>query len=423
MERSFEEEITVTGSLIPRADLTALSPVTVMDVQQELTYSGVNRIEDLVVTLPQVFAAQNATIANGASGIATIDLRHLGTARTLVLVNGRRLAPGDAVAGWCLYAPDIHQVPAALVKRVDVLTGGASTVYGSDAVAGVVNFVMDTDFEGFRGGLQYSFYHHDNNNATAQDINEERGFDAPTGSTTDGDAINAYFSLGGKFADGKGHAVAYATYRKIDAILKGDRDYTNCAVSAGSDGPVCGGSSTIAQGRFIAYNADGSFNGDYMLGNGNEFVPRAGTVFNYGPYNHLQRPDEKFTAGAFAHYTVNDHFEPYIEVMAMSNYTDAQIASTGTFFNTATPSTATTRCSRTSSATPSAAPAPAMARPTSPRSTSANATSRATRAPTRSATTTCASSPVSAATSTTSGATTSTACTRRTTAPTSTTTT
>jgi len=336
IEKSFEEEITVTGSLIPRADLTALSPVTVMDVQSELIYSGVNRLEDLVVTLPQVFSSQNATIANGASGMATINLRGMGTARTLVLVNGRRLAPGDPWQGSASYAPDLHQVPAALVKRVDVLTGGASTVYGSDAVAGVVNFIMDDDFVGFRGGLQYSFYQHNNNNQLAQDINNDRGFDPPTGTTTDGEAINAYFSLGGKFADGKGHAVGYATYRKINPILKGDRDYTNCAVSAGSDGPVCGGSSTIAEGRFIAYNADGSFNGDYMLGNGDEFVPRAGTVFNYGPYNHLQRPDEKFTAGAFAHYTVNDHFEPYIEVMAMSNYTDAQIAFTGTFFNSST---------------------------------------------------------------------------------------
>ena len=71
-----------------------------------------------------------------------------------------------------------------------------------------------------------------------------------------------------------------------------------------------------------------------MLANGNEFVPRAGTVFNYGPYNHLQRPDEKFSVGTFAHYTVNEHFEPYTELMFTSNETDAQIAFTGTFFNT-----------------------------------------------------------------------------------------
>ena len=120
-----------------------------------------------MISLPSVFAGQNSTIANGASGTATIDLRYLGSARTLVLINGRRMAGGDAWQGNLSYGPDINSIPGALVKRVDVLTGGASTVYGSDAVAGVVNFVMDTDFEGFRGGVQGSFYQHNNNNPTA----------------------------------------------------------------------------------------------------------------------------------------------------------------------------------------------------------------------------------------------------------------
>ena len=112
-----------------------------------------------------------------------------------------------------------------MVKRVDVLTGGASTVYGSDAVAGVVNFILDTDFNGVRGGLQYSFYNHDNNNALAQEINRAAGFDPPTGITNDGDALNANIALGGSFADGKGHASAYIEYRKIDELRRGDRDY------------------------------------------------------------------------------------------------------------------------------------------------------------------------------------------------------
>ena len=174
MERSFEGEVTVTGSLIPRADLTALSPVTVMEVPQELTYSGTVRIEDLVTSMPQAFAGQNSTVANGASGTATISLRQLGTVRTLVLMNGRRLPPGDG-SGFS-YAPDLNVIPAPLIKRVDVLTGGASTTYGSDAMAGVVNFVMDTDFEGVRGGVQYAAYNHDNNNELAQEINARRRF-------------------------------------------------------------------------------------------------------------------------------------------------------------------------------------------------------------------------------------------------------
>ena len=336
LAETIEDSVTVTGSLIPRADLNALSPVTVLEVENELRYSGVTRIEDLIVSLPQVFSAQNSTIANGASGMATIDLRDLGVARTLVLVNGRRMAGGDGWQGSASYGADLNAIPAAIVKRVDVLTGGASTTYGADAVAGVVNFVMDTEFQGIRTGIQFSGYHHDNNNGLAQSINADQGFDAPTGGTFDGDTYNAYFAAGGKFAEGKGHAVVYGSYRSLSEITKGDRDYVNCSVGDGANGPECSGSSTIAEGRFIALNADGSSNGDFKLGNGNEFVPRAGTVFNFGPFNHLQRPDEKISLGAFAHYTVSDRFEPYIEAMYTTNRTDAQIAFTGTFFNTST---------------------------------------------------------------------------------------
>jgi outer membrane receptor protein involved in Fe transport len=332
MERSFEGEVTVTGSLIPRADLTALSPVTVMEVPQELTYSGTVRIEDLIVQMPQAFAGQNSTIANGASGIATVDLRSLGPQRTLVLVNGRRMAPGDPWQGSYSFAPDLNAIPAPLIKRVDVLTGGASTAYGSDAVAGVVNFVMDTEFEGVRGGLQYAFYNHDNNNQFAQDINEEAGFDVPSGMTNDGDSINANIALGSKFADGKGHAAVYVDYRKLDELTKGARDYVNCSVSDGPEGPECGGSSTSPAGRFRPFTIDGVSQGDYTVGgaDGRTFVPGF-PIFNYGPYNHIQRPDEKFNAGAFANYEINRHFDVYMEVMYMNNYTDAQIAPSGNF--------------------------------------------------------------------------------------------
>jgi outer membrane receptor protein involved in Fe transport len=331
-EISFEGEVTVTGSLIPRADLTALSPVAVMEVPTELTYSGTVRIEDLVRTMPQAFAGQNSTIANGATGTASIDLRNLGPRRTLVLINGRRMAFQD------FFGADLNAIPAPLVKRLDVLTGGASTVYGSDALAGVVNFIMDTNFSGVRGGLQYSVYNHDNNNDTARRINEEVGFEVPTGMITDGDAINANVALGGSFADGKGHAVAYIDYRTIDSLTKAARDYFNCTVLESPDGPYCGGSTTSAMGRFIAFKPDGSFHGDYVLhwvedgGDGHSFRPFMGERFNYGEYNHIQRPDEKFNAGAFANYEINRHFDVYMEVMYMNNYTDAQIAPSGSFW-------------------------------------------------------------------------------------------
>src|SRR5688500_18228574 len=124
-----EENIIVTGSRIPQPNLSATSPVTVVN-SQEVRLTGTTRAEDLINSLPQAFAAQGGNIANGASGTATLNLRGLGSVRTLVLVNGRRLVPGDPFSS----AADINIIPAAIIDRVDVLTGGASSVYGADAV-------------------------------------------------------------------------------------------------------------------------------------------------------------------------------------------------------------------------------------------------------------------------------------------------
>ena len=337
MEKSFEEEITVTGSLIPRPTLEAMSPVATLE-PEEIAYSGVTRIEDLVQQMPQVFAAQNSTVANGASGTATIALRHLGSVRTLVLINGRRMVPGDA---WAI-APDLNFIPTALVKRVDILTGGASSVYGADAVAGVVNFILDSEFTGVRGNISYAVFQHDNNNAVARSMNEARGFPVPEGSTIDGDQFNVNLAIGGKFADGKGHGSVYVDFRNVDALTKSARDYTNCSPSRGADGPVCGGSSTTPRGRFLSYDPNWGFVGDYVLtlaeegGDGHSFRPRTGEVFNYGPFNHLQRPDRKWSAGGFANYEINEHFDVYAEVMFMDDYSEAQIAPTGNFGRTDT---------------------------------------------------------------------------------------
>jgi len=332
-ETKFKEEVEVTGTLIPRPTLEALSPVTSLEIE-ELSYRGLTRIEDLLTALPQIFAAQNSTIANGATGTATVDLRYLGSVRTLVLIDGQRMSAGDAFA----VAPDLNFIPSALVKRVDVLTGGASSVYGADAVAGVVNFVLDKEFEGFRGGIQFGGFQHTNDNEIARAMNQARGFTPPEGSVWDGGALNANIALGGKFADGKGHASAYLDYRKTSAVRKDRRDYTNCAPRMGATGPFCGGSSTIPLGRFIVFDKDFNFKGDYTLdqsGPGNTFRNRVATdVYNYAPHNFMQRPDEKYLAGGFVNYEWNRHFEAYANVMFMDDYTDAQIAPSGNFGNT-----------------------------------------------------------------------------------------
>src|SRR6202012_1858523 len=111
--------------------------------------------------------------------------------------------------------------PATLIGRVEGLTGGASSVYGADAVAGVVNFIMDTNFEGIRLDGQYSFFQHDNGTNTGL-INalNARGFRFPTGSVADGGTIDLSGQIGASFDDGHGHVVAYGTYRKLAAVTQ-----------------------------------------------------------------------------------------------------------------------------------------------------------------------------------------------------------
>ncbi len=324
------EEVTVTGSLIPRKDLESLSPVAVIGVE-EITYQGTGRVEDLVQQLPQVFAAQNSSISNGASGTATVQLRNLGAVRTLSLLNGRRMASGDAFAT----SADLNFIPSALVKRVDILTGGASSAYGADAVAGVVNFVLDTEFDGFQGEAQWNGFQHNNDNTQAQQINTARGYTAPSGNTWNNGGYNINLAVGGKLDGGKGHASAFVDYRDVSAIWKNERDYTNCSVQAlGATGPGCGGSATWQHGRFLVPGV-GDFVLDPSTGNTNTFRTRRSTdVFNFAPYNFMQRNDRKWSGGAFAHYTMNEKVEPYAEVMVMDDYSDAQIAPSGNFFNT-----------------------------------------------------------------------------------------
>jgi outer membrane receptor for ferrienterochelin and colicin len=131
------EEILVTGTRIATTDgFGATSPVTVVSAENIKNLGFVN-IEQVLNSLPSIETSQNANISNGSTGTATVDLRGLGSNRTLVLVNGRRMTAGAAQS----QAADISQIPTIALERVDVLTGGASATYGADAVAGVVNFI------------------------------------------------------------------------------------------------------------------------------------------------------------------------------------------------------------------------------------------------------------------------------------------
>jgi len=331
--------IVVTGTRLRSPNLESASPVTVVTAE-EFALTGTTRVEDLINSLPQVFAGQGGNVSNGSTGTATLDLRGLGSERTLVLVNGRRMAPGTPSTS----SPDINMIPAALIERVDVLTGGASSVYGADAVAGVVNFVLDTDFEGFKVNLNYGVYNH--NNRSSNDIrgaNDARGFGYPTGMVTDGGTFDGTIAFGSSFDDGRGRVTAYAGYRKIDPVLQARRDYSACSLSANTAAATttlgrkynCGGSATSATGTVFYNEGFGAdFTSTLAQFGPNRTLLGGTTPFNFGPLNYFQRPDERYTAGLFADYEISSAIKPYMEFMFMDDRTVAQIAPSGNFGNT-----------------------------------------------------------------------------------------
>lgn len=327
------ERIEVTGTRIKRTDLETSSPITVMSAE-EIKLSGYDRVEDILNQLPQIEAAETSFLANGATGTATVDLRGLGSNRTLVLINGRRMQAGSITS----QVPDINQIPASLVKRVEVLTGGAAAVYGADAVAGVVNFVMNDDFEGLAFNMGVAGYQHNNDNQYIQDLMDKRGYEYEKGNTgIDGKNYSMDMTIGSDFADGKGHAVAYVVWRRNDELLQGTRDYASCALNGSQS--ACGGSGNTPNPHFDIFpvvNGEVDYTQEfwgYLDPNGNGFKEDDGYAYNYAPVNHFMRPNERFSTGAFVNYEINDNFKPYLEFSFMHNRTAGQIAESGTFFN------------------------------------------------------------------------------------------
>ncbi|WP_269714741.1 TonB-dependent receptor plug domain-containing protein [Caulobacter sp. NIBR2454] len=322
------EEIVITGTRIRSANVESVSPIVQIG-GEEFAQRGTTRTEDLVNALPQVFAAQGAAASNEATGTAQVDLRGLTPSRTLVLVNGRRLPYGSPKST----PSDLNQVPAALIKNVEVLTGGASAVYGSDAIAGVVNFTLLDNFEGIKLGANFSTFQHNNNRDGLRDlldVNNARvpgGYLKPDSSVWNGFTQDYSVIMGANSGDGEGNITAYATYRKVDAILQKDFDYSACAL--GTTGP--NGSQYSCSGS--GFNSPANFSNTAGLtgvptsfrSNNGSFA--AGTqTFNFAPFNYYQRPDQRYTLGAIGHYKLNDMFEPYFEVGFMDDRSTAQIA-------------------------------------------------------------------------------------------------
>lgn len=320
--------ISVTGTRLKSQTLTASSPVTEIS-EEEFQFSGATIVEDLVNQYPQMSPVFDNYQNNPSLGYATVDLRGMGANRTLTLVNGRRIPKGLGESA------DISIVPSALVQRVDLLTGGASAVYGSDAIAGVVNFVLDTKFEGVSVDIGYSAYQHDNDNDYIQGLLDRRGFDYPEGgSGFDGTSRNIDLAVGGAFGDA-GHAMAWATWRSNNALFQGERDYSSCALNAA--GTACGGSATADPANFYVYASN--YSGYTYPNSSGTWIDNGGTaqyLYNFAPINYYQRPDDRITAGSSVSYAINEHFEPYLDTMFVNREAPVQIAPSGAFFTDVT---------------------------------------------------------------------------------------
>ena len=309
--------ITVTGSRIQRrVNVETAAPIAVVQ-DEEFELSGTVNVENVVNTLPQVVPGFTSNSNNPGTGTATLNLRGLGSTRTLVLVNGRR---------WMFYDTaqivDLNTIPSFLLDSVDVVTGGASAVYGSDALSGVVNFRLK-DVEGVEMGGQYS-------------ITEEG----------DGARYELHGAIGTSFDDGRGSATVYAEYYNRKPIFQGDRAFSNFSVGGEAFGlPLQAfGSSTLPEGRFnVATNFtvnSGTGPGTTLpagagltIDNGaflspGVLSPGAGITYNYAPANYLQIPQERYLIGGYADYEFQDGHEFYTEVSFVNNRVAQELAAT-----------------------------------------------------------------------------------------------
>ena len=306
------ESVVVTGSRIPQRNIEGASPVTSV-TSAEVKLQGSASIVDLLKTLPSVVNdGDSDSVTNGTGGLATIDLRNLGTKRTLILVDGKRLVASDASLNV-----DTNIIPAGMVERVEVLTGGDSAVYGSDAVAGVVNIILKKDFEGLQIDSQVTFTDHN----------------------FDGVKHDTYGLLGFNSADGKGNLTVYAEYMHRDPVAESQRaygahalastNYTGCAKTAPAThfGGFCfSGSGTEPQGRIKTAALGGPYVGQTTIFNPDQtLTPYAGQTFNFAPYQYYQTQGERYSFGASGHYKVDDSIDFYTRMTFSENKNTAQI--------------------------------------------------------------------------------------------------
>ena len=360
------EVIVVTGSRIARDVADASTPIAVIGAE-EVRLSGAMTMDEMLNEQPQFVSATNGgstanTVpAGSAAGAAYVNLRGFGPTRSLTLVNGRRFA---------IFGPeqvtDLNTIPTALVERTEVVTGGSSAVYGSDAITGVINFIIKDDYEGIGANVQY-------------------GSDSATSTPT----YSVDFTAGHNFAEGRGNAVVSLNYYKREGFTRAERgDWAalpygegcvtqdtwsetmigtpngapaaTCAASGGKMGFVFSGSGDIPNGRFTltpaqitaaqaqlataglsGLGANGFTFNDAGATGSQRLVNRPADDFNLTQFNYLQVPQERKMVNAFAHYEFAPAATGYVELHYSNNQVDQQLTQSninGQFlFNTNNP--------------------------------------------------------------------------------------
>jgi outer membrane receptor protein involved in Fe transport len=303
-------DIVVTGSRITRPNTSAAAPVTSVTSDAIRAQAAVN-IEEVLNRLPQV-APDSQQNYQDSDGRQRVKLRNLGFERTLTLIDGKRAGTMNGV--------DLNMIPTALIERVDVLTGGASAVYGSDAVAGVVNFIMKDDFTGIQLNANYNLYAHQNKPGLISQIASQYGFAQPArGLATDGGRADLSLTAGTKLFNDRFHISGYVNYRKANLVPYDARETSGCQlVEAVKDGPLTCSTSTYSYHGYVS-PLTGPNAGNAYVNNPNgtrTFVPYSDAVAAnpYSDYS-FQRSNERWNAGGFASFKISDAAEIYTNAM------------------------------------------------------------------------------------------------------------
>jgi outer membrane receptor protein involved in Fe transport len=313
-----EEVIEVTGSLLDRRELTSPAPVTVLD-KADLEGAGVATVGDIIQNLPAQSNAINAQVNNGGDGSTRVDIRGLGANRTLVLINGRRVVPGGTGANASV---DLNTVPLAVIERVEVLKDGASAIYGSDAIGGVVNVITRDDFTGTEVALYTG--------------GSQRG---------DGFSYDASFVTG--HSSKKGNVIFSAGFQSQRPVFAGDRTYSAYDLSydfTEADPSLresIGGSSATPGGRISAgtidYDGDGAPDGMTGLCGSSAACKPDGAggwvpftapddLYNYQPSNYLFTPSQRYNVFAKGHYNLGENARAFFEGLYINRQSDQQLA-------------------------------------------------------------------------------------------------